>query len=272
MNQLKEENAMEDAAAMIESITELFNVANMPLLADARLYLGIPYQSVVKIYDALRAQRSEDEDRRFRNRMRYAGIYKERAEQTFKWDGNTYPLVEPGIIEQSLSLGFIRQQKNLIMSGPPGVGKTLLAVIIACKAIREEFSVKYKTAHDISTELRETRTGNSLSGYIKRMQSYDLLVIEDITFSSPEIKTAQAFFSIIDKRYGRKATLITTNGNIKEWIGKFKDKSMCSGFLGRISEEALMLNMNEAEDMRAKRAKEMLYSDCVDAKTSEDGL
>jgi len=252
---MKQENAMEDAAAVTENIVKLFNEANMPHLADAGLYLGIPYTSLEGLYGALSVQRKEDGDKKFLNRMRYAGIFKERTVNTFKWDDNTYPmLAEPGLIEQALTLGFVRQQKNLIMSGPPGVGKTLLAVIIACKALREGFSVKYKTAHDIITELREARTGNSLTGYIKRIQSCDLLVIEDITFSSPEIKIAQAFFSIVDKRYGRKATIITTNGNIKDWISKYPDKRMCAALLGRMCEESLLLNMNDAEDMRSKQA------------------
>ena len=247
---LKQENATEDTAAIIKDITNLFNAANMPQLADGNLYVGIPHSVLAQFHNALAKQRSESEESRFKNRMRYAGIVKERTEATFKWDDNTYPLAEPGIIEQILTIGFARQKKNLIMAGPPGVGKTLLAVVIACKALRAELSVKYKTAHDIATELREARTGNSLSGCIRRLQAYDMLVIEDLTFAMFDVRTAQAFFSVIDKRYGRKTTVITTNGNIKDWAGKFPDKSMCAALLGRIYEEAIVLNMNEAKDMR----------------------
>jgi DNA replication protein DnaC len=162
--------------------------------------------------------------------------------------------MELGMIERALTLDFVRQKKNLIISGPPGVGKTLFVTIIACKALHNDFSVKYKTAHDIVTELHEARSGNSLSGYIKKMQSYDMFVIEDLTFSTLDINAAQAFFSIIDKRYERKTTIVTANGDVKKWIENFPDKSMCTAILGRFHENAFMLNMNEAVDMRLKHA------------------
>jgi len=259
MSLLKQENAMENTAAVSEGIVKLFLAANMPRLAEGDLYLGIPHSILERFHEALSLQISDDEDSKFRNRMRYAGILRERTENTFKWDDNTYPLAETGLIEQILTLGFIGQRKNLILSGPAGVGKTLFSLIIACKAIREGLSVKYKTAHDIVTELHEARSGNSLSGYIKKMQSKDLLVIEDITFSTLEIKTAQSFFSIIDKRYGRKTTIITTNGNVKEWTKKFPDKGMCTALIGRLYDDAILLNMNGAADMRLTRTRGIIH-------------
>jgi DNA replication protein DnaC len=272
MNTLKHENAMEDVAALIDGILKMFASAKMPHLADVNLYLGIPYSILSKFHEALSLQRSGDESKRFRNRMRYAGIFKERTANTFKWDDNTYPLADPGVIEQALTINFVFEKRNLVISGPPGVGKTLLSVIIACKALREEYSVKYKTAHDIVTDLQEARSGNSLSGYIKKMQAYDVLVIEDITFSSPDSKTSQDFFSIIDKRYERKTTIITTNGNIKEWIVDFSDKSMWAGLLGRLYQEAILINMNEAEDMRIKWAKDFFENiGNIDAADNEIG-
>lgn len=247
---VKQEYAAEDSAAVIEDILKLFIEVKMPELADRNLYLGIPYPVLGELCNALHRQHSKDGDKKFYNRLRYAGIFKERTEHTFQWSEDTYPLAEPGLIERILTIDFVRQHKNLIVAGPPGTGKTLLAVIVACKAIREELSVKYKTAHEIVTGLREARTGNSLSGYIKKIQSCDLLIIEDITFSSLDIRIAQSFFAIFDGRYGRKSTIVTSNGNIKDWTDAFPDKSMCSALLGRIYEEALIMNMNGANDMR----------------------
>jgi DNA replication protein DnaC len=255
---LKQEKAADDSAGVIEDIASMFRAMNLINLSNHNIYLGIPFSNLENFRNAIRSQRDEDEKKRFKNRLRYAGIYKERTENTFKWDEDAYPCAEPGVIENALSIEFIRQRKNLVAVGPPGVGKTMLAVIIACKALRDEFSVKYKTAHDIAVELQEAKDGNSLSGYIKKLQACDVLVIEDLTFATFDQRTAQAFHSIIDGRYDRKTTIITSNGNIKNWALEFPDKRMSSALLGRIYEEALLINMNGAEDMRLKRAKAML--------------
>ena len=249
----KEENATRNTDAVIEDIAKCFRSANMPRLAETSLYIGIPHASLEAFRNELELQREEQEDSRFRNRMRHAGIHRERTEATFKWDDDTYPLAIPGLIERIMTVDFVRQRKNLVLPGPSGVGKTLLTTIVACKALRENFSVRYKTAHDIATELREVRSGNSMSGYITRMQACDMLVIEDLTFSTFDARSAQAFFSIIDKRYARKTTLITTNASIREWADRLPDKGMCSALLGRFYEEALVLNMNGAADMRLKQ-------------------
>jgi len=255
---LKQENATDDSSVVIEDITKQFHAMNFPRLADTNLYLGMPISMLTNFYLALNTQRSDDEKKKFNNRMRYAGIVRERSADTFVWDKESYPLVEPGAIEAALNIDFVKQQKNLIVAGPPGVGKSLLVNIVACKAIRAGFSVKYKTAHDIAIELKEARVGNSLSGYIKKLQTCDVLVIEDVIFASFDKYTAQSFFSVIDGRYGRKSTIITSNGNINEWAANFPDKRMSSALLGRFYEDALLVNMNGAQDMRLQRAKGLI--------------
>jgi DNA replication protein DnaC len=257
MNTIKQENAFEDISVLINNISDMFIAVDMPRLANTDLYIGAPHSLLEKLGGALGRQIEENDSRRFYNRMRYAGIVRERTENTFKWEDNTYPMMAPGLIEQALTLGFIGEKKNIVMAGPPGVGKSVFAVILACKALRKEFSVKYRTAHDIVTDLQEARQGDSLSRYINRMQACDMLVIEDITYSDPDGRSAHDFFSIIDKRYGRKSTVITTNGNLKEWATLFPDKRMFTALLGRLYEDALVMNMNGAKDMRLSRSQDI---------------
>jgi len=267
----KQENAADDSAGVIESITGIFRDMCLPRLADAGLYLGVPFSVLEDFHRALGEQRAEDDEKRFLNRLRYAGIVRERAPDTFKWDNGAYPFAEPGAIERALGLEFVRQKKNLIVVGPPGAGKSLMVLIIACKAIRAGFSVKYKTAYDISVELREARAGNSLAGYVKKLQACDMLIIDDATFATFDSRAAQSFFAVINGRYERKATVITSNGSINEWAGKFPDKGMSTALLGRFYQEALLVNMNGAVDMRLKQAKGMLENTGIDTGGGHDG-
>jgi DNA replication protein DnaC len=255
---MKQENAADNSDDIIHDIVNLFSVMHLPQMSDPKLFVGIPNESLNGILDRLNSQYNEDIDKRFCNRLRYAGIAKERTENTFYWDATTYPFIAPGQIEEVLSINFVRNHKNLIVVGPPGAGKTLLVLIVSCKALKEEFSVKYKTGHDISDELREARDGNSLSGYIRRMQSCDVLAIEDLSFATFEAKTSQDFFSIIDKRYGRKTTIITSNESLQELSKNFPDKKMHTALLGRFYEDAVVVNMNGAKDKRLEHAKEAL--------------
>jgi DNA replication protein DnaC len=255
---LKQVDATKEPAAAAEGIAANFREMGLPRLANAELYLGIPFTILENFHQALCRQRSEDEKKKFLNRLRYAGISKDRSADTFKWDDNAYPLAEPGAIESALGIEFVRQRKSLIVAGPAGTGKSLLVTILACKAIWAGFSVMYKTAHDIATELQEARSLNSLSGYIKKLQARDVLVMEDVTFATFDKQAAQDFFSVMDKRYGRKTTVITANGNINEWAGNFPDKSMSSAILGRFYEDALLINTNGAVDMRLSKAKDFL--------------
>ena len=254
----KQEAADGDYTSAVNGIVEVFGGMRLTKLADPKIYLGMPTPILKQFLNALVAQHSDDEEKKYQNRLKYAGVTKERSSQTFKWDDGTYPMAEPGIIEEALSIGFIRERKNLVVLGPPGVGKSMLVTITVCKAIRNGFSARYKTAHAIAAELCEARSGNSLTGYIKRLSSCDVLAIDDLPYASFTTDSARDFFAILDARYERKSTIVTSNQSFGEWFAELSAPSMATGLVGRIAQESIIINMNGARDMRLKHAAEMM--------------
>jgi len=254
----KQETADGDSTDTVKGIIEIFCKMQLTKLADPKIYLGMPMPILKQFFNTLALQHSDDEEKRYRNRLKYAGVAKERSCQAFKWDDSTYPMAEPGIIEEALSIGFIQEHKNLVVLGPPGVGKSMLVTIAVCKAIRNGFSARYKTAHAIAVELSEARTGNSLSGYIKRLSSCDVLAIDDLPYASFTNDTALDFFAILDARYEHKSTIVTSNQSFGEWFADLSAPSMAAGLVGRLAQESIIVNMNGARDMRLKHAVEML--------------
>jgi len=83
---LKQENAADDSASVIESITKQFLAMNLPYLADTSIYSGAPFPILENLRIALAEQRSADEKKRFINRLKYSGIAKERTSDTFLWN------------------------------------------------------------------------------------------------------------------------------------------------------------------------------------------
>ena len=254
----KQETAEGDSTGAVKGIIEIFGEMRLTKLADPKIYLGMPTPILKQFFNALAAQHSDDEEKRYQNRLKYAGVTKERSGQAFKWDDSTYPMAEPGIIEEALSIGFIQERKNLVVLGPPGVGKSMLVTITVCKAIRNGFSARYKTAHAIAAELSEARTGNSLTGYIKRLSSCDVLAIDDLPYASFTTDSARDFFAVLDARYERKSTIVTSNQSFGEWFADLSAPSMAAGLVGRLAQKSIIVNMNGARDMRLKHAAEML--------------
>jgi DNA replication protein DnaC len=151
------------------------------------------------------------EDARFlENRIHRAQVPERWALETFPWDRQ--PGVHRGVIEQLATLDFVSRAANLVFIGPTGTGKTGLAIGILLKA------------------LERGRRGL----FVTRLSNVDLLVIDEMSYLTVRPEQSNLFFKLMDERYGRKSTILTTNLEYEEWYGFLGQKDMVAALLDRL--------------------------------------
>ena len=142
------------------------------------------------------------------------------------------------------SLKFLNENRNLILLGNSGTGKTHLATAIGIKACEEGYNVLFKTAAGLINELKEAKDEKQLVRYAKQFKKLDLVIIDELGYISFDIEGSELLFQYLAMRYETKSTLITTNLVFSEWIKIFHDKALTMALLDRITHNALILNMS----------------------------
>ncbi|ACR79752.1 IS21-like element ISKol1 family helper ATPase IstB [Kosmotoga olearia] len=147
-------------------------------------------------------------------------------------------------LKELKSLKFLSANRNLILLGNSGTGKTHLATAIGIKACEEGYNVLFKTAAGLINELKEAKDEKQLVRYAKQFKKLDLVIIDELGYISFDIEGAELLFQYLAMRYETKSTLITTNLVFSEWIKIFHDKALTMALLDRITHNTLILNMS----------------------------
>jgi len=134
---------------------------------------------------------------------------------------------QPSINKQQIldftSLRFLEAQENIVFLGPSGVGKTHLATSIGIAAAKKRTSTYFIKCHDLIQNLKRAKIENRLEARLKHYTKYRLLIIDEIGYLPIEAEDAKMFFQLIDMRYEKRSTILTTNINFKAWDEVFQD-------------------------------------------------
>lgn len=189
------------------------------------------------------------QERIIQTRKRVAGLPYHKTLEDF--DFTFQASIDEKRIRELATLRFVAHHENLIFLGPPGVGKTHLAVAIALEAIKKRLRVYFTTAHDLVQTLEEAHQHNQIQKKLKVYTKPDLLIIDEIGYRRMDETAAHFFFQIISERYEKGAIILTSNKSYGNWGEIFGDRVLASAILDRLLHYSHTINI-KGESYRIK--------------------
>jgi DNA replication protein DnaC len=160
-----------------------------------------------------------------------------------EFDFNFQPTINKQQILEFTSLRFLEEKENIVFLGTSGVGKTHLATSIGIAAAKKRTSTYFIKCNDLIMNLKRAKLENRLESRLKHYAKYKLLIIDEIGYLPIDREDAKLFFQLIDLRYEKKSTILTTNISFKEWDGVFQDTMLANAILDRVLHHATVVNI-----------------------------
>lgn len=152
------------------------------------------------------------------------------------------PKLDKQLVMGLFDLSFIERKENVIFLGPPGVGKTHLAVALAIKACRAGITIYFTTMADLIAKLKQDRDGNSAG----RGRSYfksALVIVDEVGYTPVSREEGNLFFRFISQRYEKTSTIITSNKAFGDWAELFCDSVIVTAILDRLLHHSAVVNI-----------------------------
>ena len=181
--------------------------------------------------------------------MRYLGHRIRRAQlpepwtlESFPWDRQ--PGVKRAVIEELALLSFIERASNIVFIGETGTGKTGLSIGLLRKALERGKRGLFMKAQDLFDDMYASLADRSSRKLLNRLAKLDLLVIDEMGYLNLRPEQSNIFFKLMEERYGRKATIITTNLKYEDWYDFLGQKEMVGALLDRLRHRCTTIEIN----------------------------
>ena len=160
-----------------------------------------------------------------------------------EFDFSFQPSLRREQIDALHELGFLERRENIVFLGPPGVGKTHLAVSLAVAAAESGRRVYFGTLGDLIESLEEAHAAGQLKQRLKTLTHPALLIVDEIGYLTVSATGAKLFFQLINSRYGRASTVLTSNKGFEEWGEILHDEVMAAALLDRLLHRCHIVNI-----------------------------
>ncbi len=182
-------------------------------------------------------------------RMRLARFPWVKTVESF--DFSFQPSIDRKVIRELSGLSFVARAENCIFLGPPGVGKTHLAIALGVKAVEAGFSTLFLTVEELTTRLARARKQNRIETVLTQLARPKLLVLDELGYLTFSREEASSLFRLLARRYERGSVIITSNKSFADWGEIFSDTVLATAILDRLLHHSTTINI-KGESFRLK--------------------
>lgn len=171
-----------------------------------------------------------------------------------QFDFDFQPSLDRRQVRELAGLSFVERAHNVVILGPPGVGKTHLAVSLGVKAVEAGYSVLFLTLETLMTRLVKAKHENRLERALQQLVYPKVLILDEIGYLPLSREEASLFFRLVVRRYERASLIVTSNKSFLDWGEVFNDHVLATAILDRLLHHATTLNVKgESYRLKEKR-------------------